>query len=545
MNKLRQFGAGEVSQQQQEGPPDILKTSESFDHRQNSEGKHCRRVESDWSYAVLQDRSPARRKMLNQILGSFHQEAQRLQAQEQQAQSQPWMQLATALSANMAQARDMPGWVQALGRTAAQMNPSVQELQARRMQLMGQEAGIAEKAAGLDLAAMKASTDTKQAEFERKKLSDQNRLASDYLNRTRIVVREGGGPMDWEKFQSGGIGVGIEPQRLPGLYQAHVEEAKQLAAGQEKKVERSKDLQQNASGLALERGEKLEKLRAGDRLSVFRQAFSLTHGQPALEFEKAKKQIDAEVSFDLAKAKSEGIIGSGDMGQLKAGLGTNIYLSSMGTMLKIPELGKVAEPFFSVERDRQGHLVDIRVNPEAVMPKAWQSLSKAEADNMIAHEMPRILALLFKQGVGAQMFRSAKGVELLNSLGITNKIRVDQMEAILQNIRHTNNLSNFAPVVMTKSVDWKDPNRAAMAAMDDPENAAFWAGKDQWGGKIPIRIPTPAGFGAKQTATAAPAITTPPPGLEEKLKTLPKGKGLRDARGNIWTLQDGKAVMVQ
>jgi hypothetical protein len=135
----------------------------------------------------------------------------------------------------------------------------------------------------------------------------------------------------------------------------------------------------------------------------------------------------------------------------------------------------------------------VRVNPEAALPKAWQSLSKVEADNMINHEMPRILGLLFKQGVGAQMFRSKEGMKILGNLGVTNSMRADQMDEVLKTIRETNNLSNFQPVAVTKpGVLWSNPENAAMLAMDDPQNAEFWAGKGRFGGAIPVKNPAGA-----------------------------------------------------
>jgi hypothetical protein len=148
---LRDFGARGAAQQKDQGPEDFLKYAKSLELTTDAEGNvglNAKGVNLRFLQGLLSSQ-----KQLNEIMGSFHQEASRLQAQEEQARQQPWMQLATALSANLAQARDMPGWVQALGRTAGQMNPSVQELQARRMQLMGAEAGIAEKSAGLNISA--------------------------------------------------------------------------------------------------------------------------------------------------------------------------------------------------------------------------------------------------------------------------------------------------------------------------------------------------------------------------------------------------------
>lgn len=93
------------------------------------------------------------RQQLDQIRGSFAQEAERLRQREQQVREQsPWIQLATALAANMAQAKDLPGWVQAAGKTSAQLNPQPDEIRNQRLGVLGSEAQMAEKSAGLNIA---------------------------------------------------------------------------------------------------------------------------------------------------------------------------------------------------------------------------------------------------------------------------------------------------------------------------------------------------------------------------------------------------------
>ena len=406
----------------------------------------------------------------------------------------PWANIAATIGGSMAQYdKQMPGWVRGLGQASRQLNPTPQELIAQGSQYEQAGLGAAERA-------VNATGFMKQQELDIKREQMVDKRVDGASKEARLTAQKAGGPLSQQAFTGLMQKWQVPPERWESAYQTHLEQAKIAIAGEEKKAEVKKDLQKNASDLALSRGEKLEGLRASDRLKYFREAFVMTHGQAALDFEKAKKTIDSEISLGLSQAKAEGLISAPDFAQLKGGIGTNIYLSSMGTMLKIPEMGKVAEPLFSVERDRNGTLKDIRINPEAALPKAWQSLSKAEADNMIKHEIPRLLALLFKQGVGAQMFRSKEGAKILTDLGISNKIRVDQMQAILGTIRETNNLSNFAPVVMTKpNVDWRTPNHAAMVGMDDAENAPFWQGLDKWGGKIPVRVPPKPGAAAPES----------------------------------------------
>jgi len=113
-----------------------------------------------------------------QALGGYAQEAKRLEMERQRVESQPWMQLATALSANLAQAKDMPGWVQGLGRTAAQLNPTVDELRARKLAVLGKGAEMSEKGMALGIAqertiedrAQRQEARVMQAEAQRQKL---------------------------------------------------------------------------------------------------------------------------------------------------------------------------------------------------------------------------------------------------------------------------------------------------------------------------------------------------------------------------------------
>lgn len=118
----------------------------------------------------------------HEALGGMQQELSRmdqeLAAKEQAIRNQPpWVQLATALSANLAQAKDMPGWVQGLGRTAAQLNPQAEEVRAQRMQIMGQQAQLAEKAAALEVGQQREarlmSYEEKTLGMEQKRLDRQ------------------------------------------------------------------------------------------------------------------------------------------------------------------------------------------------------------------------------------------------------------------------------------------------------------------------------------------------------------------------------------
>lgn len=461
----------------------------------------------------------------HQVLAGFVQQSQqaemRLRMQEEQARNQsPWIQLATALAANMAQAKDLPGWVQAAGRTSAQLNPRPEELAARRMAVIEQGAGMAEKGVALDIAQMRnLSTEQEQAANLKVKQEKEVRETGNRITSNIRLLTKPGEPLDPKVVEQivqlndpNGL---LSPEQRKAAVDAAAGMATTAKAGKEAEVGRKKDLQSTAAQLALDRGLTLQSAGAGQKASLMREAFALNHGQSALDFEAAKRDVTNAANMKLAQAKSTGVISSSDSQKLQGGLATNTYLASIGDMLKKPEWGKVAQPLFSVQRGKDGSVDGISINPEATLPKSWQSVNKAEADNMIKHEIPRLLSLLFKQGVGAQMFRSKEGAKILMDLGISNSMRVDQMQAVLKTIRETNNTANFQPVAVTKpGVDWSNPENAAMLALDDPENADFWAGKGRFGGRTPVKNPA----GGKTTPTLSKA------GYDEWLKTQPRGQ---------------------
>jgi hypothetical protein len=449
-------------------------------------GEMTWKVHKDVVEGLMQDHQE-----LNQIRGAFAQEAQRLKIQEDAARQQPWVQLATALSANIAQQPNMPGFVKALGATAAQLNPTADQLGARRMGVLNQQAQMAEKSAALDVAQLNSmQTGSRIAhEEEAKRKTEEGKRIKNFMSDARLSAKTGE-PMPRDAFEAKADMFEIPQSARDALYGGHVSQAMATVGAEERHQGQKKDLLTTANQLAISKGISLLNAGTGQKMSLMREAFALNHGQDALNFEKAKKEVGASIAMGLAQAKSTGVLGASDIDKLQGGLSTNTYLGSLNNMLNIPELGHVAEPLFVVDRGKDGSVDGVRLNPEAALPKAWQSVSRAEADNMLKHEIPRLLNLLFKQGVGAQMFRSKEGGKILTDLGVSSNMRLDQMQSILKTIRETNNLSNFAPVAKTKyGVNWADPNNAAMLAMDDGENAEFWSGKDRFGGKIPVARP--------------------------------------------------------
>ena len=167
-------------------------------------------------------------KFYQQALGGYAQQMdqiqQRLRMQEEQARNQPpWVQLATALSANLAQAPNLPGWVQAAGRTAAQLNPRPEEIQARRMGVLGQQAQLAERGMGLEIAQAKATQESHQMAIA----AEKERLALVEKARDNIAqdISKGIGTMDAKTASAMLIEAGATGKELP----AHLDTLKMLA----------------------------------------------------------------------------------------------------------------------------------------------------------------------------------------------------------------------------------------------------------------------------------------------------------------------------
>ena len=169
---------------------------------------------------------------------------QKLQAQEQALRNQPpWVQLATALSANLAQAKVMPGWVQAAGRTAAQLNPNPDEIAMRRMGVLGQQAQLAEKGAGLEGTMLRAqlADAEKRALIATKVQDDMTRIEKDASVGARTR-----GEFDSEEYIKEMVSKGQDPKqattaaaRLEGIAKAtrsrlEADVARKDAAEQEK-----------------------------------------------------------------------------------------------------------------------------------------------------------------------------------------------------------------------------------------------------------------------------------------------------------------------
>jgi hypothetical protein len=426
------------------------------------------------------------RQELNQIRGAFAQEADRLQRQEQQARQQPWAQLATALSANLAQARDLPGWVQAAGRTAAQLNPTADQLRSQRMGVLGEQAQLAEKAGALDIAAARTAADTKQAELARKTAEGMDKRAADYLNRTRIAVRGGSGtPLSYEAFQSGAVASGVAPERIPGLYQAHVEEAKLAAEGKDVDTARKAKLMTFKEGLDETLAGVRGKISLNNRIAGIREAFQNSVSPTKMGFEVKLHEQKKAIDEAAAGSKEFRVLGPQVGKELKAANATNGYIDTVEHMLEQPEFAEVQGPLFQYKpADKENPMGSFTFNPQAVLPKQFKNIDRTLVESQISHEIPRLLTIMLNgQAGGASILRIEAGQKIIRDMGITGGVRPDQALGILKIVRDTNNNNVAANMRLKPNANFGEIR--SLLSVDDPRNEYFFKGKkDSFGGPI-------------------------------------------------------------
>lgn len=266
------------------------------------------------------------RQQLNEIRGAFAQEAQRLQNQEQQARNQPpWVQLATALSANLASQKDMPGWVRGLGQTAAQLNPRPEQIQARRLGVLGEEAKLAERGAGLD--------------FE---LARENRLAQESSIRDRAtfekenvgaVIRGEGDPAGTTQLA---VQRGFVRPEQAGEYQKHLEAIKASYA-EKKDADEKRTMAREVQVAMAKAGVDAEK-----QARVFAQQDKLLSTRlAAMEAQTDKRMAAADVKGAAKKAELKDF----ETKELEQYVAADRALDEVEALLKTPDAQKLMGPY--------------------------------------------------------------------------------------------------------------------------------------------------------------------------------------------------------
>jgi len=164
------------------------------------------------------------KQQLNEIRGSFHQEAERLRRRQEQMQTTGGAigSAFSRLAGNLAMQKDMPGWVRGLGMTAAQLNPTQEELSQERLKVLGGEANIAEKQAGLDQRMGEAGIQREQMDLAKTR---EERLARSSFQSEHVnaAIRGEGDPASTTKL---GVEMGVVKPEQAEAFQQNLEALK-------------------------------------------------------------------------------------------------------------------------------------------------------------------------------------------------------------------------------------------------------------------------------------------------------------------------------
>ncbi len=177
---LRQFQAQMMAQNKDQSPlAEILKTGATISY--GPQGVSVKNAPPRYVEGLLDSQ-----KKLQEIMGSFHQEAEKLKAREAQLATPGGAigQGLSTLAGNLATQRDMPGWVRGLGQTAKELNPSADELRNQRLSILGQEAQMAERSSALGEASMRTNLERQRLDLEqageaRRVKDDARKVAED------------------------------------------------------------------------------------------------------------------------------------------------------------------------------------------------------------------------------------------------------------------------------------------------------------------------------------------------------------------------------
>jgi hypothetical protein len=271
-----------------------------------------------------------------QAMGGMQQQVDRLKQQEDAARAQPaWVQLATALSANMAQQKDMPGWVKGLGQTAAQLNPRPEQLAAQRMGLMGEQADLAGKSANLEMSGM-TREDARRKEARLADTAHAAQIAKTFnelgaaaqkgeltdVATTSQVLQDAGNEKDHADTQAKAlVGISKEKQTLIAAASAATDKRTQDALTA-RAAESDKRMAVMLKGLSLKASDKsdadkaiettaqsiaagdlssikdISSFRGSERTRIYARAKEIN---PNFSVAETKRKIDMEQSFTVGK----------------------------------------------------------------------------------------------------------------------------------------------------------------------------------------------------------------------------------------------------
>ena len=387
-------------------------------------------------------------------------ELAKVQTRENNYNRSPLLSAIANISGNLAASRDMPPLVQALGRSAVQLNPGPLALQGQKMNILS----------ALDQAQRSSREEedrsTEQlfrvAEFGQR---EQDKHDTQRLKKVEDVVRP---------ITIAATAHRVVPDKTAtvkalmdaGATKSEAEDqynliASQAGAAKQQYEDEQRTAQDNRKALVGARGE-VQKDVASTKASLsLRNSLAVQGNGERLreDFKNYSEQIkkDDQLAIVPQKEKTE-LIGIRQ---------TEKYLDDLEALLANPKLASKMGAF----------------KLEQYAPIWAKSADQVQVQTQLAHETPRILQLILRGGQGgASILRTQQGRDMLKQLGVTNTMTPDQAKRVIGVLRQTLHNNRTSTMEAYPVAPWSDyPDLLGRDAGYAPKGGAQQDAKDPLG----------------------------------------------------------------
>ena len=323
----------------------------------------------------------------------------------------------------------LPPVVRALGQTAKDLNPTMEQLRTRELAAASGLGNMAEKQqaifAGAESRAVSAAirqqsqeeTARHNRETEEQKSYDAlNKLKDRILLRTKAVAATGN-PMNEAAFtnvaqsilKTAKLPAGVTPdmanEAIKDFYAAHVDEASQFKAKtQQDQAAKKEELQYKAD------------LKRENDIA----AYGLKKDY-ALTTQEGKKQL-MDYSNQLKNAKGLEVADKTVVQKLAGLSETEKFMDKVEATINNPKYSNLMGFSSRAMRD---------------VPVYLKGDDRVQFENLMKHEVPRVIELMLRgsQVGGASILRTKEGREMIRALGVSPEMTVSAARGVLQNIR--------------------------------------------------------------------------------------------------------------
>ncbi len=446
-------------------------------------------------------------------LGSFDNRIGELQQRESQVKGNPIMNVLTQLAGQMAQAKDMPGWVQGAGRASLALNPTADALAHERLGLQKEQAGIAGMLAAAQDRQQQMKLHAEDTKATRETTAEARALRLAQFGHT--LEKDKLADLDrfekkWEDRAKNGFT--ISPEQYAKEAKEHGLTDQQIKDG----VETINEL--NAVGAEVRRKAQEDKLDAKRTSQLLQEAIAgrLMEKKEALLGERQTKMANlradlservrkelADYNEGLRASRFAKVLPPAKLTELEDIRKTELYFRELETLATNPAFSKYMGPLNPARISEWGGL------------KYFRPEEQQELISLMAHEYPRMVELA-KAGVRGY---SPGEQKIIKSLGGDTSYSPEQLLTIIRIARRTGEERRQAVV------EAHPQSRLDLI----PE---LLGGKESPAYKKYIKL---------HGAGPIPASATPPNDPEFK-QMLDTGRPVRDSSGNVWKLIDGKPV---